>query len=190
MRRLLLAAVALFFVCVTARAQEEYPRLEVFGGYAYFNSDQFRERESLNVPAFIVSAAGNVTKNFGVVAEVNGNYGDITDFTAPEMGLPTREFATNVYTFLFGPRFTARGTGKNFFGHVLFGAARTNIEGRGSETNFAMAVGVGLDINASEQIAVRLFQADYLPIFDSKFDPNTAHNYRISVGIVFRFGAK
>ena len=187
MRRILLAAAALFLVSVTAEAQEEYPRLEVFGGYAYFNSDQFMERESLNVPAFIVSAAGNVTKNFGVVVEVNGNYGDITDFSAPSMGLPTREFATNTYTFLFGPRLTARRTGKNFFGHVLVGAARTSIDGRGSETNFAMAVGGGLDINASKEIAVRLFQVDYLPIFASG---DTAHNYRISFGIVFRFGTK
>ena len=183
MRRVLLAAAALFLVSVTAEAQEEYPRMEIFGGYAYFNSDQFVERESLNAPAFIVSAAGNVTKNFGLVAEVNGNYGDVT---IPNPG-PTREFATNTYNFLFGPRLTARRTGKNFFGHVLFGAARTSVDGFDSETDFAMAVGGGLDINASEQIAVRLFQADYLPIFASD---ETAHNYRISIGIVFRFGAK
>ncbi|HET8675930.1 MAG TPA: hypothetical protein VFO63_09100, partial [Blastocatellia bacterium] len=104
MRRVLLAAAALFLISVTAEAQEEYPRMEIFGGYAYFNSDQFVERESLNAPAFIVSAAGNVTKNFGLVAEINGNYGDVT---IPNPG-PTREFATNTYNFLFGPRLTAR----------------------------------------------------------------------------------
>ena len=186
MRRFVLVAAALFMVSVTAHAQEEYPRMEIFGGYAYFNSDQFMERESLNVPAFIVSAAGNVSKNFGLVVEVNGNYGDITDTTSPDQG-PTREFATNTYTFLFGPRFTARRTGKNFFGHVLFGAARTSIEGRDAETDFAMAVGGGLDINASKDIAVRLFQADYLPI---RASGETAHNYRISFGIVFRFGVR
>ncbi|HJQ70863.1 MAG TPA: outer membrane beta-barrel protein [Blastocatellia bacterium] len=183
MRRVLLAAAALFLVSATAQAQEEYPRMEIFGGYAYFNSDQFVERESLNAPAFIVSGAGNISGGFGLVAEVNGNYGDVT---IPNPG-PTREFATNTYTFLFGPRFTSRQTGKNFFGHVLFGAARTSVDGFDSETDFAMAVGGGLDINASKEIAVRLFQADYLPIFVSG---DTAHNYRISFGIVFRFGAK
>lgn len=183
MRRVLLAAAVLFCLFATAEAQEEYPRMEIFGGYAYFNSDQFVERESLNAPAFIVSAAGNVSKNFGIVAEVNGNYGDVT---IPNQG-PTREFATNTYNFLFGPRFTARRTGKNFFGHVLIGAARTSVDGFDSETDFAMAVGGGLDINASKEIAVRLVQADYLPIFASG---ETAHNYRISFGIVFRFGTK
>lgn len=182
MRRFVLAAAALFLISVTAQAQEEYPRLEIFGGYAYFNSDQFdQQRESLNVPAFIVSAAGNVTKNFGLVGEINGNYGDVT---IPNPG-PTREFATNTYLFLFGPRLTARRTGVNAFGHVLLGGARTKVDTLGSETDFAMAVGGGLDINASKDIGVRLFQADYVPIFASE---RTAHNFRISFGVVFRFG--
>ena len=184
MRRLVLAAAALFLISVTAQAQEEYPRLELFGGYAYFNSDQFpQQRESLNVPAFIVSAAGNVTKNVGLVGEINGNYGDVT---IPNPG-PTREFATNTYLFLFGPRFTARRTGVNAFGHVLFGAARTSVDTFDSETDFAMAVGGGLDINASKEIAVRIVQADYVPIFASG---DTANNFRISFGVVFRFGPK
>jgi hypothetical protein len=183
MRRVVLLAALLLMVSATAQAQEEYPRMEIFGGYAYFNSDQFQQRESLNVPAFIVSAAGNVSKSFGLVAEINGNYGDVT---IPNPG-PTREFATNTYTFLFGPRVTARRTGKNFFGHVLFGAARTSVDGFDSETDFALAVGGGLDINASKEIAVRLFQADYLPI---RASGETAHNYRISFGVVFRFGTK
>jgi hypothetical protein len=124
-----------------------------------------------------------VSRSFGLVAEINGNYGDVT---IPNPG-PTREFATNTYTFLFGPRFTARRTGKNFFGHVLIGAARTSVDGAGSETDFALAVGGGLDINASKEIAVRLFQADYLPTGGSG---ETAHNIRISFGVVLRFGTK
>jgi hypothetical protein len=176
--------LALFFVAVTAAsAQEDYPRAELFGGYSYFNSDQFIDRESLYVPGFAVSLAGNVNQYFGVAGEISGHYGETT------IGgiRPNNQFDVNTYTFLFGPRLTSRGTGANFFGHALVGAARTRVETFDSETDFAFAVGGGVDINVSKRLGVRLIQLDYIAI---KGEDDTAHNFRAQIGVVFRFGVE
>ncbi|MEW6206761.1 MAG: porin family protein [Acidobacteriota bacterium] len=180
MKKIILLAV-FFAACCEAHAQESYPRFEIFGGYSYFNSDQFIERESLHVPGFTASVAGNVNHYFGVAAEISGQYGEAT---IPGIRL-NPQFDVNTYTFLFGPRLTHRKGGANFFGHVLFGAARTKVETFDSETDFAFAVGGGVDINVSKRLGVRLIQFDYLPI---RGEDDTSHNFRAQVGFVFRLG--
>ncbi|HXG66607.1 MAG TPA: outer membrane beta-barrel protein [Blastocatellia bacterium] len=189
MRKVIVWMAVLFGMTVTAQAQE-YHRFEIFGGYSYFNSDQFFERESLNTPGYVVSAAGNVTRHFGLVGEVSGHYGKVS---FPGIGLDP-EFDADVTTFLFGPRVSAgKEEGINPFAHVLFGGARTKVENIDAETNFALAAGAGLDFVVSKLIAVR-GQFDYLPIKNQVspvgFTNDTSHNFRVSVGFVFRFGAE
>jgi opacity protein-like surface antigen len=181
MRKLFIVLAVLFVFHIPTQAQESYPVVEIFGGYSYFNSDQFAQRESLATPGFIASVAGNLTKNFGLVAEVSGHYGNLT---IPGV-FPDPQFDVHTFTYLFGPRLTARGGNFNVFGHVLFGGAKTTGESPlGSESDFALAVGAGVDINASKNIGVRLFQVDYLPI---RGNDDTAHNFRISIGFTYRF---
>jgi opacity protein-like surface antigen len=180
MRKFFILLAVVFVAHVPARAQESYPVVEIFGGYSYLSSDVFGEREGLGTPGFLASVAGNVTKNFGIAGEISGHYGNVSI-----LGIrPDPEFDADVFTFLIGPRFTARKGNLNYFGHVLIGGARSKIETFESETDFAFAVGGGIDINASPNIAVRLFQADYLPIRTSG---DTAHNFRYSIGFVYRF---
>ena len=121
------------------------------------------------------------------------------------------------HTFLFGPRVAARGDRVTPFAHALFGGAHISRDfvvtpvtpvppGIGpvafdaSETAFAMAVGGGVDIKLTDHVALRAIQADYLM---TRFDEGrvitpfgqfpgsgSQHNARISVGVVFRFGAR
>ncbi|MCI0490954.1 MAG: porin family protein [Blastocatellia bacterium] len=192
MRKLLMFLAVLIVTVIPTHAQESYPKVEIYGGYSFFSSNQFPDRENLNSPGFGASIAGNLSKNFGLVAEISGNYGQVTlPGLVPDVTVP--EFDTDVYTFLVGPRVTSRSTGFDLFGHVLFGGARTKVERFESDTDFAMAVGGGVDINVSKRIAVRIFQVDYLPI---KSDRNLfrneewSHNVRFQIGVVFRVGGE
>jgi hypothetical protein len=180
MRKLFILLAVLFVAHIPAHAQESYPVVEMFGGYSYLSAEVLGDREGLGTPGFIASVAGNVTHNFGIAGEISGHYGNLTI-----LGIrPDPQFDADVYTFLIGPRFTARRGNLNYFGHVLFGGARSKVEAFGSDTDFAMAVGGGIDVNASKEIAVRLFQVDYLPVFASG---ETANNFRFSIGFVYRF---
>jgi opacity protein-like surface antigen len=181
MKRIILLLAVFLTADVTARAQESYPRAELFGGYSYFNSDQFAERESLHVPGFGVGVTGNLNHYFGVAAEISGQYGETTIVGSR----PNTQFDVNTYTFLFGPRLTRRTGNANFFGHILIGAARTKVETFDSQTDFAFALGGGIDLNVSKRLGVRLIQFDYLPI---KGESDTSHNFRAQIGFVFRLG--
>jgi opacity protein-like surface antigen len=180
MRKALGLLVLLLAVSPVVLAQEHYPRLEIFGGYSYFRSDQFANRESLNAPGYAFSLAGNVSKHVGLVAEVSRHHGDVT---FPNLQ-PNPEVEATTTTFLFGPRFSTHGEGVSLFGHLLLGGLKTSAEGFGSETDFALAVGGGIEFAVSERVAVRAIQLDYLP---SRGEDRWAHNFRAQVGLVFKF---
>jgi hypothetical protein len=71
------------------------------------------------------------------------------------------------------------------FGHILVGGVRSKIEDFDGSTDFALALGGGVDITASPRIGIRLFQADYIPV---RVSGDWAHNFRLMSGIVFRLG--
>lgn len=194
MRRLLFAAVVMLFACLTVTAQD-YPKAEVFGGYSYFRAD-----DGGNLHGWNASVAGNVNKWFGIKADFSGHYGqDFVDVSSPA-GVVSVEADQNIHNFLFGPQFTYREHRTlEGFAHALFGGSRAhadvsvNIPGvstqvDSSDTAFAAAVGGGLDAKFHKShLAWRVFQADYVL---TRFGDSTQHNFRLSTGIVLRFGAK
>lgn len=170
MRKLLLLVAVLFVASIPARA-DDYPSAEIFGGYAYANVDTGIDRLSLN--GFGFSFAGNLGPRFGLEAEFGGYYGNVDGVSV------------SAYTYLFGPRINARSDKATGFAHILLGGATVKVLGF-SDTNFALAAGGGVDVNAGKSIAVR-FQADYVPVFG---DGDTSHNFRFMTGIVFKLGNK
>ena len=56
-----------------------------------------------------------------------------------------------------------------------------------TDNAFAMALGGGVDWKANDRIAIRLAQGDYLL---TRFGSTSQHNFRLSTGVVFRFGGK
>lgn len=179
----------LFIAATAARAQDTYPTAEIFGGYSYlsvdtgadFNEDIedfFDNREGFHGVGF--SVAGNFSRNFGIVGDFSYN--------RKKVDLGVDDLKIDEFFFLFGPRVYARGSRVTGFGHALVGGVRSKTKSDrfgdfGSSTNFAMGFGGGVDVNVTDNIGIRLFQLDYLPV---RADGEWFHNIRAQAGITFR----
>lgn len=210
--------ILLLCVAVTstgfALGQDEYKKGEVFIGYSNGQVDtglgdidddfdfDIGERETFH--GFNVSGVYNVTRYFGVKADVSGVYSNRGfAFTVPTTGGGTGSVAfetkSSLYNFLGGVQIKNNSNSGRLkpFAHALVGAAHTRVklsglgcsvgvdctgfEG-GSETNFAGAFGGGLDVRLSKRLQLRLIQVDYNPIW---FDGGRQNNLRFGFGLVF-----
>ena len=200
MRKFILPLAVLFLAAIPAKAQDEYPTVEIFGGYSYLNVDvgvnfddediNIDDRE--NFHGFGVSIAGNVSKNFGIVGDFSYNRKSIDDIVGFDAN-------ANLTLFLFGPRFTARGDKVDGFVHALIGGARQRISvdlpGDNvniSETDLALGFGGGVDVKVGSNVAIRVFQLDYIPIRTTDDlitggEDRWRHNFRFQIGAVARF---
>lgn len=146
------------------------------------------------------AAQGNMNPWFGIKAQVNGQYGNILSvkFTSP---LPITPFAIpgqHVYDFLFGPVISRREKNYTAFVHGLLGVEHVgmsgNVAGGGfsfsgpSETDFAFALGGGLDLKASKHFAIRVGQFDYQ--FVKSSGGGHQNDFRYSGGVVLSLGGK
>ena len=174
MRKILLGVVTLLIAAVGASAQD-YPKVEVFGGYSYGNfGPAVLGGDRTNVNGWNASAAVNFNHWFGVVSDVGGHYGNFQasvalppiPCTPPSCSINTTG-SEKYHNFLFGPQYTLRGEKLNLFAHTLIGASHLNESGTTtipaplppippppfpltfnfstSSTNFAFAIGGGTD---------------------------------------------
>jgi len=185
-------AVVLLFAAVSAgpalRAQEQPSNLEAYGGYYYA-----RFNVNANVPGIAPSATYNGNGG-GAQLEYNANdwlgvVGDLGGFRATSSG--SGSLAGGVFTYLLGPRANFRRGKVTLFAQTLFGGVRTTdgiAQSSGTENNFAMTAGGGIDFKVSKRVSVRPAQAEYFltKIPDGKNDRQ--NNFRFSAGVVFRFG--
>lgn len=177
-----------FLVAQNGYADDDSPKIEVFGGYSYVRAEQ-----GVNLNGWNASVAGNITRYFGVVGDVSGHYANGSFLDG------------NSYTFLGGPQFSFRTSRLTPFAHALFGVSRVST-GLGlfgfnlgaSQSDLAMAFGGGLDLNLSDRFAIRAIQADYFPVrsggtFLNNFrlpfsiGSDFVNNFRFSAGIVIKF---
>lgn len=174
MRKNLLLVLVMFLLPIALMAQD-FPKAELFGGFSYQ-----RTNDGINLSGWNASLAGNVNHWFGVVADFDGYYKSAIPAKGNVGSTQYREHA-----FLFGPQFSYRKDPRvTPFFHTLFGGDHTS--GRVSPmTAFTMALGGGLDLNASQHFAIRLIQADY---YMTRFGGQTQNNLRLSLGAVYRFG--
>jgi opacity protein-like surface antigen len=104
-------------------------------------------------------------------------------------------FNASVYPFLFGPRFYFRRFGRaTLFGDTLIGRVRSRVTVSGdttetvSETKWAYAFGGGADYNLTDRFAIRV-QSDWIRShFPETQERDFQNIYRVSCGIVFKFG--
>jgi len=191
MRRLALLCGAILLFAGLASAQDETPKVELFGGYSYLRVNPGFGAPGLNFNG----GSGSFDYNF------NSWLGGVADFGGYHW---SRSFAdATAVTYLFGPKVAFRSGPVTPFAQVLFGGAHLSgsgacddtINGRvrsqqivfcgsGSDNAFAMTVGGGVDWNATDHIGIRLIQAEYLM---TRFFSETQNNARISVGVVFRW---
>jgi opacity protein-like surface antigen len=204
-------------------------RFEIFGGYSNlqaegiperslsptdptFNERLFNDRTGLH--GFNIEGTGYFTPVFGLTGDFSFNKQDREFATTTGRG----SLDTRVINVLGGP--TAKfNTNSRLepFARALFGVANTKFEAENTtvlttgevitrfETNatdFAMALGGGLDVRVTDRWLVRAFQFDYNPVFlrDRSIDvlsqsgaivPQTLEgqrqdNLRFSFGVVFR----
>ena len=187
--RLILVTGVVLLASFASFAQDT-PKAEVFGGYSYFRSNP-ADGYSMNMNGWTASVTGYVNKWFGITGEAGGYYKK----EGLSIGSTTLFGESNhVYTFMGGPTIASHSS-KTFtpFAHALFGIASKKgspeILGlsfsTGSDNGFAMAVGGGVDINMSKNVAIRVIQADYIM---DRVGGIRNDNARVSAGIVFRFG--
>lgn len=133
----------------------------------------------------------NFTRNVGIVADLGANYtGTANDISV----------SNTTFEYLFGPRFNIRHGRWNPYIQALFGEQRfSNGFAPGTpfgytgtaQTNFAMALGGGLNIDVNHFLAVRPFEVDYMPAQIAYGDQRfTQNNFRYAAGVVLRLGTK
>lgn len=194
MNRLVLLCGALLLFAGVASAQDEAPKVEVFGGYSYVRVNPGFNAPGLNFNGGSGSFAYNFTPMLGVVGDFGGYHWSQGAADA------------NVVTYLFGPKLALRHGPITPFAQVLFGGAHLSASatcagarvrreggiiggcGSGSINGFAMTIGGGLDWNATTHIGVRVVQAEYLLTrFTVGNTSETENNARISAGVVLRW---
>ena len=163
----------LVFGAAGPTAAQDTPRVQVFGGYSYtrFDSPSFGFSNPSGLNGYNFSPAFNLIRNFGVAAEVSGQYGS---------NLNLRDIAV-------GPQFLFPKDKALFFGHVLIGSARSLVRVGNNEedTARAVALGGGMDFDLTSRFAVRVFQVDYLR---TTLFSQTQNNLRFSTGLVYHWG--
>jgi len=193
MKRWALLCGVMLLSAVAASAQD-MPKAEVFGGYSYLHvSDQ---GATANFNGGSGSLSYDPNSWLGIVGDFGGYHWSDSGVDA------------NVITYLFGPKIAFRSGKITPFVQALFGGAHLSGSGSGgsggtdvrvrpeatfggsgsaSENAFAMALGGGLDWNATPHIGVRLIQAEYLLTKFNDGANNRQNNVRVSAGVVFRF---
>jgi len=141
----------------------------------------------------------NINRWFGVKAQISGQYGNILSIkfnTQPPL-TAFRFPGQHIFDFLFGPVISHRSERYTAFGQGLLGVQHAGLSGNipvagfsfagPSKTDFAIALGGGLDLKASKRFAIRVAQFDYELVNTSGKHQN---DFRYSAGIVFGFGGK
>jgi len=201
MQRFTLVLLVCLLVPGVMLAQDETPKVTVFGGYSLLRNG------GNNTNGWDGQGTFNFNRYLGLTADVSGNYRNLVSLPVPIVSAGVNQ---HLYTFLFGPTVTGNLGRASVFGHALFGAARASSSagislpfiggvstGVSSASAFAMAFGGGLDINLGRHFALRAAQLD---LVRTQFSPTDAlatglststsgnQNFlRYSGGIVFRF---
>jgi opacity protein-like surface antigen len=222
-----LACAGAAFAQGTAAGESRRP--EIFVGYSNLQAEGIPERDTNNT-GFSDSVFGDRSGVHGVNASVTGyvtpRFGVTGDFSFHQRSrdfngataATTGEVDTRVFQFMGGPavRFPNQTRATPFI-RALFGVANTRFEVEQrtavtggtstqsfntSSTDFAMALGGGLDVRANDRVAVRVFQVDYNPVFlrdrsisvlgaagalqTQTIESNRQDNIRLGFGVVFK----
>jgi opacity protein-like surface antigen len=146
-----------------AALAQDTPKAEVAGNYTYM-----RFAGGVNCNGGGGSVAGNFNKWFGMVGDFSA-----CRFTG----------GGNAVTYMFGPKLSYRSSSRvTPYFQTLFGGMHLP-----AANAFAMAAGGGVDVKVSDRFAVRVVQAEYLL---THFGGVRQNNFRLSAGVVFRFGSK
>ncbi len=160
--------------CVFVAAQET-TKAEVFGGYQWTSVDFGSGVSRQNFNGFDGAVTGYFNQNLGITADFSGAFKTVEGVS------------TKVYSYTFGPTLRVPMDKATPFVHALFGGAHASAGFEGASatsSGFAYAIGGGLDVNATKNVAVRIGQFDF---FGTRIEGENQKNFRYSAGIVFKF---
>src|ERR1041384_3838370 len=191
---------------------DEHPKFEFFAGYSALGETGSRAISlgpNANVSGdyegqgFETSIIRNFSKHVGIKGDFSFHFNNESDrgpVTActPVCTTVTQDFQlkTRVYNFLAGPEFKARNNTRfTPFVHALGGFAHTSATFttpgpthilflRRRDPSFAMGLGGGLDIRASDRVSFRAMM-DYNPVFVNDSTTGTRDFVRFSLGVLF-----
>jgi opacity protein-like surface antigen len=208
MKRFLFVAVLIVLISGTARAQVDYPKVELFGGYSLLKLELPADfAQTIGIPAttlnskflnqgFNVSAAENLSEYLGIVIDFRYNQGELLKTQDIDS---SHAIKIKSLSAMAGPRFTWR---KNEiltpFVHAMAGMDYWRLvdkfEVMGNPGSYMVydfgigaAVGGGVDVTIHEKVSVRLIQADY---YATRHGDKVMSNINLAFGLVFRLGAK
>jgi outer membrane protein OmpA-like peptidoglycan-associated protein len=175
-------------------SDDDFPKVELFLGYQWLNPggnipDQTPPPTgpfAFKLPSIAQGFGTNLSYNFTKNLSLEGNYGGDWNRNA------------SISAATFGPKYTWRGEGVNFFAHTLVGFQRLSSRGIDSTNGVAAVLGGGMDLKIWKPISLRLFEADYqlarmnfsgnVPANNSSLRRQTYNGARLTTGLVFNFG--
>ena len=179
MRNLLLVVFALLLGALSVEGQQKNPKAELYGGYSFVHLDD--DIDARNVNGWQLSVNSGFPRKFGfeIAADFSGHYGKF-----------------DMHTATVGPRFLGRFKSFTFYSHFMYGMAQIRgdlkstklMTNKRSETSFANSIGLGIDIQVNERVALCPFRYDV--ILSNWGDKQSQLHLRYSSGLVFRFGKK
>ncbi len=186
MRKAVWSVGLILLMGVTAAAQGragavDTPSAEASVGYSFMRNFAIAGSPGANQHGVSGSLAWNANQWLGVV-------GDLGVYKVA--GLASG-FSGHSLSYLLGPRFSYRSNSAvTPFAQALVGGAHLTTSFAGVSTGrdaFAFTVGGGLDVRATDTVAIRLFQGEYL---FTHFGNQQQNNMRLSAGVVFRLGGR
>ncbi len=164
------------------------PRVKAFVGYSRLGVD--RPVSSYNrFNGWNAGVTTNLRSHLGLDVDLSAHYLKAVDYSN-YLYLYQRR---TIYTFLAGPSLFT--TIPKFPRGMLFSNIKVGLRNQWDSGNvFCMAAGGGFDLRISNGIALRLIEADYLPVFfpdyvfSQSFRHRVANQFRLSAGLVFELG--
>jgi hypothetical protein len=201
----------LCFVLFVEAQSSDSPRAEFFAGYSVLAANYDVETPVPFMPVitafdgkqtlkngFNVSATGYLSKGFGLTDDFSAHFK--TNRIPSALG-GNIETGIRVFNVTGGSQYKFRSSSRlTPFARVLAGVAvtqskltitRNNLSDNSSSTDLALMIGGGLDVRVNKHVDLRVFQADYNPVFlkrgnEQGFGESRADNVRFSFGVVFK----
>lgn len=230
MKRIFFLALVLALCAATGFGQAtDDKRPEIFVGYSNLQAEGIPSQEQNQNNSFDDQVFGERTGLHGINVEgtayLTPRFGLTGDFSYNQRSRSFTgannaqgEVNTRIFQFMGGPqaRFI-NGTRVTPFVRSLFGVANTRFEVEQtqtiaggqqtlnfetSSTDFAMALGGGLDVRANNRVSIRVLQVDYNPVFlrdrsinvlggagaiaPQQIEGQRQDNIRLGFGVVFK----
>lgn len=176
-------AIVFALMMMTAAGFAQIPTAgNVFVGYSFYRGNT-GVSDTGNLNGWEGSLEGRLVPHVGMVADVSAQYGTLQ---IPVVSFGDIDSSTRVQSYLFGPRVSASIGKFRPFAHLLIGASHLHESTAlfsNSETDFADAIGGGIDYHLIPRVSWRL-QLDDL---QTRFHGGRQDVARFSTGLAVRF---